>query len=271
MKKIKASSQGGEEHLDTEAGTSNQGVGVGSSEKNAEALPSIDNQGGRPKQGQEGKDKGSIGKALITPAKPVRDGNRGGKADKGKGKAKERPSKKRKLYHTTYKVVDNDFRDWLPASSLPRLENVGVVLTDKMWRLSVTPETQKYEVIWPHSLAKDREIMQSVIASQVTCVLYNQDEPYVDRLPISDVFPLSFFEAVTNSDVSLDHIDMCERLIANRPIHIPSPKRMNISSELSKDRHLDCEDLERQLQLNVSLPREGHGKCFSILKLFHHF
>lgn len=89
--------------------------------------------------------------------------------------------------------------------------------------------------------------MQSVIASQVTCVLYNQDEPYVDGLPIADVFPLSFFEAVTNSDVSLDHIDMCERLIADRPIYIPSPKRTNISPELSKDRRLDCEDLERWL------------------------
>ncbi|KAF8572992.1 hypothetical protein K439DRAFT_1625382 [Ramaria rubella] len=42
---IPASSQGGEEQLDTEAGPSNQGLGVGSSEKNAEALPSIDNQG----------------------------------------------------------------------------------------------------------------------------------------------------------------------------------------------------------------------------------
>ncbi|KAF8572672.1 hypothetical protein K439DRAFT_1625608 [Ramaria rubella] len=239
---ILASSQGGEEQLDTEAGPSNQGVGVGLSEKNAEALPSIDNQGGRPKRGQEGKDKGSIGKAPIMPAKPVHDGKRGGKADKGKGKAEERPSKKRKLYHTTYKVVDNDFRDWRGNAKMAY--QVGVVLTDKMWRLSVTPETQKYEVIWPHSLAKEREIMQSVIASQVTCVLYNQDEPYLDGLPISDVFPLSFFEAVTNSDVSLDHIDVCEQLITNHPIHIPSPKRTNVSPELSKDRCLDCEDLE---------------------------
>ncbi|KAF8581310.1 hypothetical protein K439DRAFT_1619141 [Ramaria rubella] len=207
-----ASSEGGEEQLDTEAGPSNQGVGVGLSEKIAEALPSINNQG------QEGKDKGSIRKAPIMPAKPVCDGKRGGKADKGKGKAKERPSKKRKLYHTTYKVFDNDFKDCLPACSLPQLENVNCRVTRRgnakmayqMWHLSVTPETQKYEVIWPHSLAKDREIMQSVIASQVTCVLYNQDEPYVDGLPISDVFPLSFSEAVTNSDVSLDHIDMCE-------------------------------------------------------------
>ncbi|KAF8573235.1 hypothetical protein K439DRAFT_1625212 [Ramaria rubella] len=46
---IPASSQGGEEQLDPEAGPSNQGVGVGLSEKNAEALPSIDNQGGQPK------------------------------------------------------------------------------------------------------------------------------------------------------------------------------------------------------------------------------
>ncbi|KAF8590182.1 hypothetical protein K439DRAFT_1612176 [Ramaria rubella] len=56
----------------------------------------------------------------------------------------------------------------------------------------------------------------------------------------------------------MDYIDMCEQLIADRPIHIPSPKREKISPDLSKERNLECEDLERCLQLNVSLCREAH-------------
>ncbi|KAF8575324.1 hypothetical protein K439DRAFT_1623701 [Ramaria rubella] len=238
--------------------------------KGKEVLATNADKASQGAPGNKGKGKDD----LATNADKAPQGNPGNKGKpKGrdpeteKGKGPGRPVKKQKLYHMSYNPVVTDFRNWIPGTSLPTLSKpkdritlrgstvrryqLNVVLTNDLGVISITDEPQTY---W----AKDQKIFESVINNTEDVVLYNPAEPYSHGLPIADCFPFHFFDKVNDSDVSMDYIDMCERLIADRPIHIPSPKRQKISPDLSKERNLECEDLERCLQLNVSLHREAH-------------
>ncbi|KAF8576658.1 hypothetical protein K439DRAFT_1622690 [Ramaria rubella] len=245
--------------------------------KGKEVLATNADKASQGAPGNKGKGKDD----LATNADKVPQGNPGNKGkSKGrdpeteKGKGPGRPVKKQKLYHTSYNPVVTNFRNWIPGTSLPTLSKpkdwitlwgstvrryqLNAVLMNDLGVISITDEPQTYRVCWPQSLAKDQKIFKSVINNTEDIVLYNPAEPYSHGLPITDCFPFHFFDKANDSDVSMDYIDVCERLIADRPIHIPSPKRQKILPDLSKERNLECEDLERHLQLNVSLRREAH-------------
>ncbi|KAF8573397.1 hypothetical protein K439DRAFT_1625110 [Ramaria rubella] len=238
--------------------------------KGKEVLATNADKASQGAPGNKGKGKDD----LATNADKAPQGNPGNKGKpKGqdpeteKGKGPGRPVKKQKLYNMSYNPVVTDFRNWIPGTSLPTLSKpkdritlqgsrvrryqLNVVLTNDLGVISITDEPQTY---W----AKNQKIFESVINNTEDVVLYNPAEPYSHGLAIADCFPFHFFDKVNDSDVSMDYIDMCEWLIADRPIHIPSPKRQKISPDLSKERNLECEDLERHLQLNVSIHRVAH-------------
>jgi len=80
-----------------------------------------------------------------------------------------------------------------------------------------------------------------------------------EPLDAADIFAYSIMDEIMDSSTSMEQIDGIRKLLAKKPVHVPSRRRKQPPASTSA-RHLCLTELEQRWSVNTTVTRQAQSK-----------